>query len=112
MHADTFQLLMQRLNETLWLAGATDPRRGVRPEVLLPQPFGTATGPAPADYHIVPGARVAVASGAQRGARGEVVHVFTRRQVDANGLLVACATVRFPDGSVTAVPLHQLDRIG
>jgi hypothetical protein len=112
MHADTFQLLAQRLNEMLWLAGATDPRRGVRPEVLLPQPFGTPTGPIPADCRIVPGASVAVESGTQRGARGEVVHVFARRQIDANGLLVPCATVRFPDSSVAMLPLHQLDRIG
>jgi hypothetical protein len=55
---------------------------------------------------------VAVASGTQRGARGEVLHVFARRQIDANGLLVACATVRFPDSSVAMLPLHQLDRIG
>jgi hypothetical protein len=112
MHPATYQLLAQRLNETLWIAGATDPRRGVRPEVLLPQPFGTPTSMPPVDSRIVPGTRIAVSAGQQRGLRGGVRHVFTRRQLDANGLLVSCAVVRFDDGTAAVMPIHELDRIG
>ena len=112
MHPAIYQLLAQRLNETLWLAGATDPRRGMRPEVLLPQPFGTPTRPTPADSSVVPGAQVAVVAGMQRGARGEVLHIFARRQLDAAGLLTPCANVRLEDGSAAVLPIHLLDRIG
>ncbi len=111
MQAATYQLLAQRLGETLWVSGATDPRRGVRPEVLLPQPFGTPTASVPADSRIVAGAYVTIAAGQQRGKHGEVLHVFTRRQLDSLGVLSPCVSVRFEDGTSGVVPVHQLDRI-
>src|SRR5262249_10189829 len=100
MSTSTYHLLSQRIHSMVLLDGATDPRHGVRPEVVLAAPAGTPPLPAPADCSIVPGAFVAVSAGPQRGSRGEVLHAFVSQQVTAAGLRVPAASVRLEDGSV------------
>lgn len=112
MQPQLYQTLSQRVNDTVLLTGATNPRRNLRPEVLLPQPLGTPTVPVPLDSTIMPGAWVTVTSGQLRGARGEVAYLYTRPQSIEQGMLSPCANVRLEDGSNAVVPLHTLDRIG
>lgn len=112
MQPQIYHVLSQRINDTVLLTGTTNPRRNVRPEVLLPQPIGTPAHAVPLDSAITRGARVVVASGEYRGMRGEVVHLFARPQTIEQSMLFPCASVRLEDGSSVSIPLHTLDRIG
>src|SRR5262249_12375006 len=112
MSTNTYHVLSQHIHHVALLDGATDPRRGLRPEVVLAAPHGTPPRPAPADCSIVPGAFVSVSAGPFRSGRGEVLHTFASRQVTPAGLRMPAASVRLEDGSVAILPLHVLDRIG
>jgi len=112
MDSGTFQLLTQHAGDTALLSGTTDPRRNVRPELLLPLPLGTATVATPTDDTISAGARIRVVAGPWRGLRGETMHVFARRQLTDVGLLVRAARVQLEDGASSVVPLSVLERIG
>jgi hypothetical protein len=112
MNTATYHLLSQRIHSVVLLDGATDPRHGVRPEVMLAAPAGTAPQPVPADCAIAPGAFVSISAGTRRGSRGEVLHIFASQQVSLAGLRVPVASVRLEDGFVAIVPQHVLDRIG
>jgi hypothetical protein len=112
MDSGIFQLLAQRAGDIALLTGTTDPRRNVRPEILLPLPLGTPTVATPADDTIASGARIRVVAGSWRGMRGEAMHVFARRQLTDLGLLVRAARVRLEDGTSPVVPLNFLERIG
>src|SRR5258706_386504 len=111
MARSTSQLLAERLGDTVLLSGATEPRRNIRPEVLLSLPAGVAAAPIPLDCRLMEGARVAVATGPGRGARGEVLHVFARQQFTGPGVLAPAANIRLEDGSQVTLPLHALDRV-
>jgi hypothetical protein len=111
MARSTYQLLAERLGDTVLLSGATEPRRNIRPEVLLSLPAGVAAAPIPLDCRLTEGARVAVATGPGRGARGEVLHVFARQQFTGPGVLAPAANIRLEDGSQVTLPLHALDRV-
>lgn len=106
------QVLGQRIHDIVLLAGTTQPRRNVRPEVLLPLPLGTQAARAATDVALVPGARVLARGGPRAGMSGAIVHVFQRRQRTATGAFAAAASVRFDDGSAEIIPLAALDRIG
>jgi hypothetical protein len=112
MSTSTYQLLSQRVHDTVLLDGATDPRRNLRPEVILSAPPGVAPQPAPADATIRKGAVVSVSAGPRRGARGTILHIFETAQPNAAGLRVPSASVRLEDGSMATLPLHALDRVG
>lgn len=112
MQPQTYQALSHRLNDIVLLSGTTIPRRNIRAEVLLPQPLGTPTLSVPLDSAMTPGAWVAITAGQFRGARGEIVYLYTHPQGVEQGMLFPCANVRLEDGSNVVVPLHTLDRIG
>lgn len=111
MDPAVLQLLTRRVGQVALLSGRTQLRWNLRPELLLPLPAGAAAPPLPADSTLVPHARVRVSAGTLRGLRGELAHLFSQRQRDAQGLLVPAAQVRLDDGSVVVVPLAALDRI-
>src|SRR5690348_8997585 len=106
-----YQALGQRIHDTVMLTGTTQPRRNVRPEVLLSLPLGTHAGRV-ADLALVPGARVLARGGARAGMSGVILHVFLRQQRTAAGTFAAAASVRFDDGSAEIIPLATLDRVG
>lgn len=115
MNPLAYDLLVRHLREHILLTGTTDPRRAVRPEALLSLDISAEAPPmsmTPQDGALVVGARVNVALGPLRGARGEVLYIFTRQQMTESGVLAPSATVRFEDGSIRVLPLHALDRIG
>jgi hypothetical protein len=106
------QLLAQHVGQVVMLSGATQPRRNLRPELLLPLAPGTNGTPPPVDSSIVPGAKVHVAAGQLRGAHGEVLALFAHQQIGPQGILAPSAEVRLDDGGTYALPLGVLDRIG
>jgi hypothetical protein len=112
MDPATYQALSNRIGDIALLDGTTDPRRNVRPEVLLALPLGSPTISTPADDNIVIGARVRLSAGEQRGARGEVVNVFAHRQVVEPGLLVRAVRLRLDDGTSPVVPVNCVERVG
>src|SRR5262245_13161813 len=93
MSTATYHVLSQHIRNMALLDGATDPRRGVRPEVVLTAPPGTPPQPAPADCSIVPGAFVSIAAGPFRSGRGEVLHTFASQQVTPSGIHVPAVSV-------------------
>lgn len=107
-----YQMLAQRIGDVALVDGATDPRRSIRPEVLLPQPLGSATTATPVDDAIGVGDRVRVTAGRWRGAHGETIHVFAHPQLVSAGILTHAVRVRLDDGTTPVVPLHFLDSIG
>lgn len=107
-----YQTLSYHLNACALISGATDPRRSLRPEILLPLPPGAATQSLPLSYHIETGAQVSVTAGPYAGRRGQVTHVFARQQHVEPGILTRCVVVRFEDGTVGTAPTFALDRIG
>jgi hypothetical protein len=112
MDSVVFQLLSQRAGDVALITTATDPRRAVRPEVLLPLPLGSPAIPMPADDTITLGARVRLTAGQGRGSRGEVVYQFAQRQTLAPGLVVPAVRVRLEDGASQVVPLSFVERVG
>lgn len=108
----TYQTLAQRLNAVALINGATDPRRSVRPEILLPLPSGTGAPSLPLSYHMERGAQVVVTAGDHVGKRGQVTHVFAREQHVDPGILTSCVVVRFEDGTTATAPTFALDRVG
>lgn len=108
----TYQTLAQRLNSVALISGATDPRRSVRPEILLPLPPGTGTPALTLSYHLERGAQVVVTAGVHAGKRGQVTHVFAREQHVDPGILTSCVAVRFEDGTTATAPTYALDRVG
>lgn len=108
----TYQTLAQRLNTIALINGATDPRRSIRPEILLPLPSGTGAPSLPLSYHIERGAQVVVTAGVHAGKRGQVTHVFAREQHVDPGILTSCVAVRFEDGTTATAPTYALDRVG
>jgi hypothetical protein len=111
MNPAIYAALAQRANSTILLSGATNPRRGIRPEAVLPLPPGTGTLNVPLSSAIEVGARVSISSGQHHGMRGEVVHVFQRQQLAGPQLLTSGAMVKLEDGSTELVPVAALDRI-
>jgi hypothetical protein len=112
MDSVTFQLLSQRVGDVALVSGATDPRRNLRPEVLLPLPLGSPPMPTPADDAIREGSHIRLIAGSARGRRGEVVHLFEQRQVVPPGLVVLAARVRLENGTSPVVPVAFLERVG
>jgi hypothetical protein len=112
MSTAVYHLLSRRLHDVVLLDGTTEPRRNIRPEVVLTAPVGAAPQPMPADFSIGVGAVVTVSAGPQRGVRGTIVHLFETHRPNAAGLQVPSASVRLEDGSVETLPLHALDRVG
>ena len=112
MDPATYQALFARAGDVALLDGSTDPRRNRRPEILLALPLGSPTVSTPADDNIVIGAHVRLATGHQRGTRGEVVNVFAHRQVVEPGLLVRAVRVRLDDGTSPVVPVNCVERVG
>ncbi len=111
MDAATLQALAQRTGDIALVTGFTDPRRNVRPDVLLPLPLGSATMPVPADGTVALGARVRVTAGQARGARGEVVYQFNQQQHVEAGILARAVRVRLEDGTSPVLPLHFVERV-
>lgn len=112
MRPITYQTLAQRLNSVALINGATDPRRSIRPEILLPLPPGTGAPILPLSYDIERGANVVVMAGIHAGKRGLVTHVFARAQRVDPGILTSCVVVRFEDGATATAPTFALDRVG
>lgn len=112
MNSSMYQALGQRIHDTVLLTGTTQPRRNVRPEVLLSLPLGTQAARAAADAALVAGAYVLARGGAHSGMSGVILHVFQRQQRTATGAFAAAASVRFDDGSMEIVPIAALDRAG
>ena len=111
MDADLFAQLAQHAGEMALADGTTDPRRGIRPEVLIAQPQAVAGGDVSADDALAPGALVQVVGGRWRGQRGEVGQTLASHQRVEAGLLLRCAQVRLVDGSTAAIPLNFLERV-
>ena len=112
MSTAIYQFLSTRLHSVVLLHGATNPGRGVRPEILMTTPSGAVPAQMPAESALVPGAQVAVAAGGRRGARGTIMRAFASPQVTEGGIRAPSVLVRFDDGAVATVPVHALDRIG
>jgi hypothetical protein len=111
MDAAIFQMLSQHAGAVALLDGTTNPRRGIRPEVLLSLPPDTRPL-VNADDAIAAGARVRVVAGTMRGSSGEVVQVLARHQWVEPGLFVRCAQVRLPGDAMAAIPVAYLERVG
>lgn len=111
MDAAIAQTLAQHVGQVALLDGTTNPRRGIRPEVLLSLPPDTRPV-VNADDTIVPGARVRVVAGALRGTAGEVLQVQTRHQWVEPGMFVRCAQVRLAGDTRAAIPVAYLERVG
>jgi hypothetical protein len=111
MDAAIHHTLAQRAGAIALLDGTTNPRRGIRPEVLLALPADTPPA-VEADDTIEPGARVRVVAGAWRGATGEVLQVQLRQQLVEPGLRLRCAQVRVAGDTRHAIPLAFLERVG
>ncbi|HEV2235805.1 MAG TPA: hypothetical protein VGR57_04005 [Ktedonobacterales bacterium] len=112
MDSAVFQILSQRAGDVALIGTATDPRRAIRPEVLLALPLGSPAQPLPADDTITLGARVRLVAGPGRGSRGEVVYQFAQRQTLAPGLVVPAVRVRLEDGASQVVPVAFVERVG
>jgi hypothetical protein len=112
MDAVIHQALTQRTGDIALVTGFTDPRRNVRPEVLLALPLGSATMAVPADGTVALGARVRVTAGRTRGARGEVVYQFSQRQRVEPGILARAVRVQLEDGTSPVLPVSFVERIG
>jgi hypothetical protein len=111
MDPAVYQLLTQRASQPALLTGTTVPRWNIRPELLLPLPPGAQPVHVPVDSRLLPGARVRVAMGALRGARGELLHIFAHAQQGPEGIVVGAGLVRLDDGSSHTLPLMLLDRV-
>lgn len=111
MDAVIQQALAQRTGDIALVTGLTDPRRNVRPEVLLPLPLGSATMAVPADGTVTLGTRVRVTAGRTRGARGEVVYQFSQRQHVEPGILARAVRVQLEDGTSPVLPVSFVERI-
>jgi hypothetical protein len=111
MDAITQRILTQRAGEYALISGLTDPRRNIRPEILLSLPPDSPVMPLPADAALVVGARVRVVAGEYRDAHGQIVQLFTRRQRDQIGMLTESARIRMENGLMCVTPLHTLDRL-
>jgi hypothetical protein len=111
MDAITLRILTQRAGEYAMIAGMTDPRRNVRPEILLSLPPDSPVMPLPADAALIVGARVRVVAGEYRDAHGQIIHIFPHRQRDQLGLLSESARVRMENGLICVTPLHTLERL-
>jgi hypothetical protein len=112
MDSVVFQHLSQHAGDVALINSVTDPRRAIRPEVLLPRPLGNPAMPLPADDSISLGAHVRLVAGPGRGSRGEVVYQFAQRQVIAPGLVVPAVRVRLEDGASQVVPVTFAERVG
>jgi hypothetical protein len=112
MDSAFLQTLTARAGQIVLLSGKTMLRWNLRPELLLPLPATTSTTSLPADCALVPGALVRIASGALRGARGELAHLFSVQPTDPLGRHAASARLRLEDGRLVIVPLANLDRVG
>lgn len=112
MSTAIYQMLSMRLHDMVLVDGATNPRRGIRPEILMTAPTGASPAQTPADSQLIAGALVTVAAGERRGARGAIVREFASPQVLEGGIRAPAVLVRFDDGSVVTMAAHTLDRIG
>jgi hypothetical protein len=111
MDAITQRILTQRAGEYAMISGLTDPRRNIRPEILLSLPPDSPVMPLPADPALIVGARVRVVAGECRDAHGQIVQLFTHRQRDPIGLLTESARIRMENGLMCVTPLHTLERL-
>jgi hypothetical protein len=111
MDAITQRILTQHEGEYALVSGLTDPRRNIRPEILLSLPPDSPVMPLPADPGLVVGARVRVVAGEYRDAHGQIVHLFTHRQRDQISLLTESARIRMENGLMCVTPLHTLERL-
>jgi hypothetical protein len=111
MDAITQRILTQRAGEYALISGLTDPRRNIRPEILLSLPPDSPVMPLPADSALVVGARVRVVAGEYRDAHGQIVQLFTHRQRDQIGMLTESARIRMENGLMCVTPLHTLERL-
>jgi hypothetical protein len=86
---------------------------GVRPEIMIPLPFGGLTPPIPAlDRSLEVGAQVRITRAPWDGFIGEVVELPDTPQVVGNGLRVPSAKVRLPGGRLGLIPLANLELLG
>jgi hypothetical protein len=111
MDAITQRILTQHAGEYALISGLTDPRRSIRPEILLSLPPDSPVMPLPADAALVVGARVRVVAGEYRDAHGQIIQLFAHRQRDQIGLLVESARIRMENGLMCVTPLHTLERL-
>jgi hypothetical protein len=111
MDSITLRILTQRAGEFALVSGMTDPRRNMRPEILLSLPPDSPVMPLPADSALVVGARVRVVAGEYRDAHGQIVHIFPHRRLDHLGFLSEGARLRLENGLTCSTPLHTLERL-
>lgn len=111
MRPSIAHMLNQQVGATVLISGRTDPRKNIRPEIILPAHIVAPPRP-PSLPALKEGSTVAIMAGRLRGREGEIAHLYARKQYVSPGLSVQCASVRLDDGTSATVPLHALDRIG
>ena len=110
MQPALYHVLAQRLGDIVLVTGTTDPKRNIRPDVLLPVPPATPAAQRDVGTDLREGEQVYVVAGSRRGARGTMTHIYDSRQYVEGGILAPCVAVTFEDGHIELIALHALER--
>jgi hypothetical protein len=110
MNSAVFELFSTNVGrEASLVAQATDPWKGIRPEVIIPLPaVGSADVPAETTT-LVAGRRVRILRDPYAGRVGQVVSIPEGLVLLPNGIRVLCAEVALGDDGLVRVPIVNLD---
>lgn len=111
MASPTLALLRQHGGDYALLSGTTNPRRNLRPELLISLPQGARPPAVKADPRIINGALVRVSSGEYAGEIGQVIQTFQRPQLLPSGIHARAVYVRLERGVKATFPIYNLERI-
>jgi hypothetical protein len=111
MASPTLALMRQHGGDFALLSGTTNPRRNVRPELLISLPTGARPPAVKADPRIINGSLVRVSSGEYAGEIGQVIQTFQRPQRLPSGIHARAVYVRLERGVKITLPIYNLERI-
>ena len=111
MASPTLALMRQHGGDFALLSGTTNPRRNLRPELLISLPTGARPPAVKADPRIITGSLVRVSSGEYAGEIGQVIQTFQRPQRLPSGIHARAVYVRLERGVKVTLPIYNLERI-
>lgn len=111
MASPTLALMRQHGGDFALLSGTTNPRRNLRPELLISLPTGARPPAVKADPRIITGSLVRVSSGEYAGEIGQVIQTFQRPQRLPSGIHARAVYVRLERGVKATLPIYNLERI-
>jgi hypothetical protein len=111
MASPTLALMRQHGGDFALLSGTTNPRRNVRPELLISLPTGARPPAVKADPRVITGSLVRVSSGEYAGEIGQVIQTFQRPQRLPSGIHARAVYVRLERGVKVTLPIYNLERI-